>query len=527
MAIVLFQVCFRPLLQQELDGSWNHSVEETAYALLILTQARKVSFFDLLREPLEDSIRRGVAFINSHTENPPSRIWVEKVSYSSSILTDSYVLAALKAASSESSNNIGWSSWAKSNPAKLEKHVALFHRAPLFSSCPLWELRGSMVEALLFKPLLIAKRLNVFPRQGLEGDEKYFNVLPLFWTACNNKCRTFASTNFLYEMSEISMLNFQLDEFFEASAGPLFQGRMNDLRRIIHLLLPEDGSVSFDGSLIQSSTTNGHHDYVDADSALVIDRLSRFLRHVTQHPNIQKASDWDRKFLKRELRVYLLAHTQQAEDASRFEGINKSQVSSKSSTSATTFFNWVRTTSSDHISCPYSFSFISCFLGASLTPEKGTGDCFPSVAEKYLANAVCRHLSCMCRMYNDVGSAERDLDEGNLNSVEFPEFDNLDTVENKKMALLGLAQYERSCLMDALGRLDQARLDRNRVSRNPEAIRLGSRRMKIWTMFCDQVDLYGQVYVVQDISARMASGGNEEQTVGSADFGTSQLVAAA
>lgn len=39
----------------------------------------------------------------------------------------------------------------------------------------------------------------------------------------------------------------------------------------------------------------------------------------------------------------------------------------------------------------------------------------------YLSRSLARHLATMCRQYNDYGSAVRDMDEGNLNSLDFPE----------------------------------------------------------------------------------------------------------
>ena len=111
-------------------------------------------------------------------------------------------------------------------------------------------------------------------------------------------------------------------------------------------------------------------------------------------------------------------------------------------------------------------------------------------------------------MYNDLRSAERDRDEGNLNSIDFPEFDAHGGVENKKKALFRLAANERSCPREALTRLEEQRRDAVEETRNMEAARLGERRMCIWSMFCDEVDLYGQVYVVRDISSRMLTNGN-------------------
>jgi len=505
IAVTLFQACFRPLLDQQADGSWNHSIEETAYGLLILAEARRVSFFGGLRKPLEDAIQRGIAFTRTTSSRLPNYIWIEKVSYASPLLTESYLLAALRVTSSPAGPTVGSSLWDdNTSPERLDKHVKLFHQAQLFASLPEWELYGSMVEASLFATLLRGHRLDVFPRLDVEED-KYFDVIPFFWTSSSNRARTYASTTFLWEMSVIALMNFQVDEFMEAVAGPLYQGRMDDLRTIIHDLLPEqdrpEGKFKING--VNGPPSN------DEDYYKVYEPLSRFLTHVLEHPSVLSSHPWDQKMLYRELRTYLLAHIQQAEDSTRFvpqKNGEKKQVSKSAAT--TSFFQWVRTTSADHISCPYSFAFVSCLLGSSLTPGGGGGVCFPTAAEKYFATAVCRHLSTLCRMYNDLGSAERDHDEGNLNSIDFPEFDAHEDIDGKKEALFKMAEYERGCVIDALARLDKERRQMAERMRDPEAARLGERRACIWTMFCEEVDLYGQVYVVRDISSRMLTSEN-------------------
>lgn len=123
-----------------------------------------------------------------------------------------------------------------------------------------------------------------------------------------------------------------------------------------------------------------------------------------------------------------------------------------------------------------------------------------------MGNVVCRHLSTMCRMYNDLGSTERDRDEGNLNSIDFPEFAAHNDMKSMQKALLTLADYERQAYMDALSRLDKIRADYAQEGGivDAEGTRLGARRMAIWSMFCEEVDLYGQVYVVRDISSRIS-----------------------
>ena len=145
----------------------------------------------------------------------------------------------------------------------------------------------------------------------------------------------------------------------------------------------------------------------------------------------------------------------------------------------------------------------------------------------------------MCRQYNDYGSTQRDRVEGNLNSINFPEFynaskanddcatstamrtvkqntdqDALDHLEDgsrvsnggtgavpqadksaaksarddekRKRELLVLAEYERSCLDLALGELAKEASDKV---------------MDALNLFVNVTDLYGQIYVARDIGS--------------------------
>jgi len=202
----------------------------------------------------------------------------------------------------------------------------------------------------------------------------------------------------------------------------------------------------------------------------------------------------------RELRTFLHAHVAQNEDnarlASRKQKPNQNEDTHNSLTGQT-FFQWVRTTSADHTSCPYSFSFVSSLLSA----HADGAECFSTVSEKYFAADLCRHLATMCRMYNDYGSLARDQAECNLNSVDFPEFEGMCATERKKEALFALAEYERSCLNKALQHLDCEA--RKFPTHGPGSGQIKERQMDIWRMFCDVTDLYGQIYVVRDIASRM------------------------
>ncbi|KAI0554730.1 hypothetical protein F4679DRAFT_595291 [Xylaria curta] len=485
--IALFQACLRTMLAQEKDGSWSGSIEATAYGVLILSEARRLSFTEDVKDHIYSAIDKGVSFLRIGKESISLPGHLSKFPKTSSFLIQAYKLAAIRMSAHQLTpvdtqyNNKG------SDKATIAQ-LKLIQRTPLFSEIPTWQIRASLVEATLFRPLLQTLRLQTFPRENMEAD-KYFEIIPFTWTACNNRLHTFASTSLLFEMMVISFLNYQADEFMESVAGPEFEGDLNSLRNLVNELFV---------------------DQAHAGNAKVYEPLSRFIAHVLENPAVQSASPWDKQHVQRRLHTFLLAHVTQNEDNFRFAGAQTQGTYTKAQD---TFFHWVRTTSADHTSCPYSFAFISCLISSSLSPGQ---DCFPTTAQKYLAEAMCWRLATMCRMYNDYGSVERDRLEGNLNSVNFPEFQMTSnttevtrepsvTGDRRKDTLLTFAEYERKDLHEIVSRLN-GEIDSAETS--SEFKTREKRKMAILRMFIDVTDLYGQIYVIRDIASRMKK--NEE-----------------
>ncbi|KAI5860764.1 Copalyl diphosphate synthase [Durotheca rogersii] len=527
--IAIFQACLRTLLEQQDDGSWNSSIEESSYGILILSQARRMRFFDDLREPLSLALTRGIGFLRSHDIYTPDHIWIEKVSYGCLMLTRCYAIAALKVSTGPPGSRVGFRVQDETS-RKIRHAISLFQGTPLFINSPQWHIQASMLEGALFHPLLLSYKPNIFPRKGMD-EAKYFHIVPFTWTSCNNRSCTFASASFLYDMMVISLLNYEVDEFMESVPGPEFQGNIPGLRALISDLFVEDYSSPYNGLRSLSLPSNGHSsrcrdtngaacsteikgatagalnrtlDVQGVNYQQVAEPLSSFVAYVLEHQSVVAASDWDRKNLQRELKTYLLAHVTQAEENIRLGNQNNTETYAAVQQS---FADWVRTTSSDHTSCPYSFAFVTCLLSSTLAGGK---DCFPTVQEKYLAAAFCRHLAIMCRMYNDYGSLSRDQAERNLNSLNFPEFEEpglnfknsnaaLGVVEARKRALFELAEYERFCLGEALSRLEKESKPQETGMEEPESP--SNRRKAILRLFRDVTDLYGQIYVLRDIAS--------------------------
>ncbi|KAJ5753014.1 Phyllocladan-16-alpha-ol synthase [Penicillium odoratum] len=98
LCLLLRDMTISVLHQQNQTGSWGTrgSKEETAYAVLILTHAVEFKFPDVPH--LQKAICDGYSILCSETLVGSERLWVEKVTYESEVLTQAYTLAALKSA---------------------------------------------------------------------------------------------------------------------------------------------------------------------------------------------------------------------------------------------------------------------------------------------------------------------------------------------------------------------------------------------------------------------------------------------
>lgn len=510
--VILTQILIRVLEDQQSDGSWAgiSSYETTAYALLALKATSAIPWEEEISDKATVAIEQANKFLEQHSESwqYAQYIWIEKVTYRSPILSEAYCIAAVKA---RSNGNLG-NKMNQDRFSAKKKHSGLFRNLPLFSATPEWLLHASIIESQFFQSRLEHLRSNVFPSNG-EAKPQYLAFIPITWIATQNTCRSRLSNDALLQMMIVSMLVYQADEYFEATVAPQFQHELQPVRDMIDRLCQEHPSETQLGSaLMKTPLTNGNGApasvTVKASLFAVEQVLSGFLKYVLDHPMVIHASSSKQHELRKELGTFLLAHVTQIEDNARLTSKDsKSTINNFSRAPKRRYYDWVRTTSADHTSCPFAFVFFTCVIDSS---EKHP---FINARQKYLAQDLCRYLATMCRQYNDYGSVSRDRAEGNLNSLDFPEFDDptgghvsgrdwgratVEIGENtgsgfgndgkKKQELMWLAEYERQCLDLAVGKLAEI---------------LPSSIVDALRLFVGVTDLYGQMYVAQDLTSRI------------------------
>ncbi|MCJ1245726.1 hypothetical protein MMC30_002930 [Trapelia coarctata] len=518
--IILLQILTRTIQSQSADGSWGEtSCEVTAYGVLTLTALYSISWASSVRSEILCAIELGRSFLaeNRQSWSKANYIWIEKVTYAHPVLSQTYCLAAMNAPVSTGQ----WTEAVRGleiPTKKIEKLSAFFSRIPLFADRGnvMRMLKMALIESHLFLPQLKAIEHDIFPRNDKTAGT-YLEYIPLTWTACNN-LGTPTSTAILWDMMIISMLNYQADEYMEAVIGVHFEHNLGPVKLLIERLCQISPATPSSRKRARSNSedelniglttpSDSSSDKLNPSLADIEHVLSRFITYVTTHPKVLASPPATRTKLRHELAAFLLAHITQIEDNARFgkqsvaDGIATSSPTLNSSpyfrSPKGTYYDWVHTTSANHTSCPYSFVFYSCLIS-----KPGTS-CFRTVKDKYLAEDLCRRLATLCRQYNDYGSIARDRAERNLNSLDFPEFNqglgdgktmmgfNIDGERErearKKEDLFWLAEYEREGLERAVERLG-------------DVVEGGT--MERMRLFVDVTDLYGQIYVARDIGTR-------------------------
>lgn len=552
--VVLFQALVRCLKSQGSDGSWRHSTEVTAYAVLTLANLASLPWLNGISDNVYQAIRSGRQYIEIHRHSSEAEyLWIEKVSYGSKSLYKAYTLAALHMTIPTHQFGDKVKALASVPWKSVFKFAKFYSMLPIYSSTPEWLLRASLIEGYLFLPRLKQMRHALFPRDNM-AEDKYFEYIPFTWTGANNRDGAFMNANFLFDMMVVSFLGYQVDEYMETVVGgKAFEHRLPEVHAVIDEIFakldacpsinktngfarleacektlstsrspvtnPANGSSNnkdksrSDSLLDQESpqldinTENmilQHWTYTPPISPLTtktaddqltsITRiLSDFTHFIWHHPSVASASPLDQARVKNELKTYLLAHLTQVHDNSRFTTqLIPSDKTTTFQTPTSSYYQWVRTISADHTSCPHAFAFATCLLSTPALGKAKGDDCFKNAQEKYVAEDLCRHLASMCRQYNDYGSLQRDRDDRNLNSVNFPEFvsgGGDDSDRSLKDELFAIAEYERMGLGMAMGRLKELTGVR----------REGERLMKAVELFVDVTDVYGQIYVLRDI----------------------------
>ena len=515
--LVTTQLLNRTLLTQDPDGFWDSktSLETTAFAVLTLTALESLPWVVPLGAEIASAIENGrKALICSERDWTKSQhLWIEKVAYGMPTLSEAYCLSAVRSSNHPQS----WSDRVRTLVKTTEKAVSqlakFFAMLPTFRHEPKWELNASLLEGFLHLPQLESAKMDVLPRQRHAKNE-YLKFIPCTWTLVNNHCGLFLPPSLLWDMMVLTLCNFRVDEYMEKTTASLDTNQLEGIKSRIRDLFttgevvgrqsrkrPAEDSVKY----AKGGDDDKKRSVVDPlqDGIMSGAVLNHYITTILEYPRIQKASSSDRELLHSELQAFLLSHVEQAADNCRFPQQQGSlpRVHQTFPSPRTSFYSWAHSTGADSVSCPMSFAFFTCLLG-SLSPS--SLDCFSSVQQKYMAHDLCSHLAVMSRLYNDYGSTARDRDEGNINSINFPEFNSNKEIHTNtepssvevrlREDLLALSKYERDNANFVLEKFIVS------LEANGSKDRLKTDGLQL---FAKVSALYADMYVARDLSNRL------------------------
>ncbi|KAK8012235.1 Ent-kaurene synthase [Apiospora marii] len=478
---------------QEQNGSWvqnGASNETTGYSVLTLKSVASLPWLVQSRPRIDMAIQRGCDYLirNQSRWEELDRIWVGKTTYTMPMTSRRYIIAALVASSSYE-----WSEKVHNLitlPQDRLKSIAKFFLSmPMFGQDELWVLEADVLSGWLYQPQLARAIAGIFPQRD-KACKKYLAYVPFTWLATNRRQENPLSPKDLYEMMLVSLCTFQLDEFMETC----FDDRMglednNEAKMMLKELcefgngqqdrngegkpreINGNGNGNGNGNIIGNGNGSNNGNLGSSISALhslsqeVRTVLHRFTSYILSHPAVTQAPDH--------------VHQQQLKQL-RSNGSTAPAVFEPAQ--HLTYHAWVQAVGAKKIEAPWPF-----FVGAR---------------QNYLANALSQHLAAYCRQYNDYGSVTRDRDEGNLNSLDFPDFlvgpdDGVRLLHPqprgetaKEVDLLAIADFERESVDSAMDKLGEE------LRRGWK----GEEKFKALKAYVNTVELYRQIYVVRDIS---------------------------
>ena len=511
---VLIQIVSQTLLCQERDGTWDPEIcpERDAYAILTLLAVTSLPHIRVFELKVQSAIQNGRhALLQCESQwAKPQYLWIEKVTYGSSALAETYCISAMNA-------KFGTHQWTEMFEKTVGFHsrnimrlTKLFSSLPTLSKEPSWKILVSVVEGFSFLPQLLETRSKIFPRQQ-SAEDRFLQYIPCTWIVINN-CDALCLEPFvLWDMMVMSMLGFLVDEYMESTVAKISGIGLQLLRIRVPALCKgaktEAGGKSHDPTQTVERPAHLNRQAENFGLISAIEAvLKNYIGKVLDHPRIQNASAQSRFTLQAELQTFLLSHLEQIHDNIR---LRRQQPQPQDLTTCflsprSSHYVWSHTTAAYHTSCALSFSFYICLLKAS-SPQYS--DFFERADEKYLAQDLCAHLGTMSRLYNDYGSIVRDRTEVNLNSTNFPEFHfnrSIDRMETERPAhnadttqkktLLNLAKYEKKQAQAALQSCADLLGGRKGGKKMAGALRV----------FARVTALYADMHVVRDLTNRVA-----------------------
>ena len=396
--ICIYQALTRTLQDQSANGSWGRSqrCETTAYGILILTTLAPFTSAPRVKAHLTQSIEKARKYLadNFKPLADPDHVWQGKTTAGSSILFQSYILAALQTTVFHTSSTTSIENRIQIPLARIAIQTKYHARQSQFRKTPEWQIQACLVESQLFLPQLNEVRYAVFPQSHLQ-DDQHFDIIPFTWLAASNLERRYVGPEFLYQMMIVSFLLRQLEDYLAHYIADAFAGCLFEIEDIIQEVfddLEQRGAKDqchcddHESSAQRSSAaTSGTTSLIEARSVLY-----RLVNHVLNHPYVLMASYHNQGQLRDELLAFVLAQIGRLADASEELSAEGNEPESPQA--------------SDQTYHAFCLAFLACLVGNQST-FNGVAlrrDFLETPEQQYLAAAMCRHLSIVSFMSSTV-----------------------------------------------------------------------------------------------------------------------------
>ncbi|KAL8900626.1 MAG: hypothetical protein Q9192_000970 [Flavoplaca navasiana] len=484
---VVFSTAVEILQRQLEDGSWGfHSRETTAYAMHCLAAAASLPLCQCLRKETERAISDGKAFLLQQIQDwaKPDLVWTSKVTYGLGVVAEALTLAAMPINLDDQSFGVVIGDLCHIAQPSLSI-IQQISQLPFFADMPDWLVRACITEGYLHLPRFDKARQAVTADEPVK-QQRHFNILPFMLVSSSRSTGACIPPDVNAEFMVLCALVYEVDHYVEDVVAGLERVNAREMERIVHEIFDESSTGRLPQR--QSEYVPEHHkleSQLSQQLEKIKHTLCRGISWVLDHPKVVSASKHDQALLQMQLEAFYIGQITSVYETSYLTDSRKHQGSSTSSQES--YHDRVHTTASAHTSSPVVFTFLTYLLGTS----KHGRDCFQSAEAKYVAQNLSMHLACLARMENEIGSVIRDRKEHSLNSVDFPEFDTGSTEEaedlqNRLQQLKRLADYERDCAKVAFARLGE--------------LGVADKDMKGLKGFCNAVDLFGQIYAMEDLT---------------------------
>ncbi len=205
---VLLQCLVRTLHSQQLNGYWGCKGprEETAYAILTLSNLQTLPLAQYFRSEIVSAIDRGRSFLKTSDQHELEYLWIEKVSYTSSNVTEAYINAALYTSMTKPSLGERTRNLCSAHDKDLAGFASRIDGSSL-SKPPRWLVLGSWIDS----------RLSVSRLQKSLGDDgnhqalkEYGEEMAFRWVFSNHKLGSVLSPHLICDMIDLTILSKHL-----------------------------------------------------------------------------------------------------------------------------------------------------------------------------------------------------------------------------------------------------------------------------------------------------------------------------